>query len=180
MNGIVVDMAVHVNYRWQNVELVIDVDTRFVKKLKPNYQPQRLVLPNDTRIVTVRLEFSCWNTPKPMILASFSNGIVTDESWNCTCIKSPSNSFSGWKNASVIGNNAKDSKPHFKRHPEIASSAKWIEITNCCYHDHVRYVSCRKAFGKFMMHVHMSCNLHTYSDAFQTSVGVGERTKRLK
>ena len=112
---------------------------------RENAWPRRLVLPNNTQSVTIKVRK--YSNQKVGILASFSNGNVTDGSWRCvnsTTCNWESNSCSSvmWESASVVRNSAVSTPA---RYPEIASNAKWIWIS---YHPPAN-VWCKKTFGKF-------------------------------
>ena len=110
-----------------------------------NAWPRRLVLPKNAQSVTIKVRK--YSNQMAGILASFSNGNITDGSWRCvesTNCNWESNSCSSvlWENASVVRNNVVSTPA---RYPEIASSAKWIWIS---YHSPAT-VWCKKTFGKF-------------------------------
>jgi hypothetical protein len=130
MKGIIVDVAI------SGGDGMIWIDANNSETIST--KGKRFVLPEDTKSVTIRCLSWCW------ILASLSNGIVTDESWSCAdsscCDGSPENCFHHleWKKASI------QKKRVDNEHQEIASNAKWIwlsdsSITNVC---------CRRTFGK--------------------------------
>jgi hypothetical protein len=85
------------------------------------------------------------------ILASFSNNVVTDESWQCAnmdgCISSDCESFAAtkWSNATAYGFNIEDSDRNSREKiNEIKSTAQWIWAKN----GEAERVWCRKGFGK--------------------------------
>ena len=132
MKGIIVDIAnwggsgnIRVNFNGQEVQ---------IEYLE---QPQRFVLPEETKTVTI--EARSWSKG---MLASFSNGIVTDES--CSCLRDLPSTHPcchNRKNASEV-TETRVSTPQ-----EIALNAKWIWIwiRNCC----VTSLPCKQTFGKF-------------------------------
>lgn len=81
------------------------------------------------------------------ILASFSNGVVTDESWECT--NDNSKNTSNWPKAVTYGNNNGTAVPWAKNlgwrgiH-NINENAQWIWSKD----SHDQRVVCRKPFGK--------------------------------
>ena len=108
--------------------------------LKAKNLPRRLVLPKSTQSVTIKVRK--YSDQKVGILASLSNGNVTDGSWSCadsTTCNWNSNHCSSvtWENASVVS--------ALTRLPEIASKAQWIWIS----HHSPTNVWCKKTFGKF-------------------------------
>ncbi len=77
-------------------------------------QPQRFVLPEDTQVVTMKARN---RYALSRILASFSNGYVTDELWSCadssSCDASTDDCPSlKWNNASTFGKNDESSTRH--------------------------------------------------------------------
>lgn len=85
------------------------------------------------------------------ILASFSNGMVTDDTWQCSSRFSPtwaSFSFEGnWPSAYTIGRHGMSPWNTIRR---ISSNAKWIWTPGWHYQD--RRVYCRKVIvpGKLL------------------------------
>jgi hypothetical protein len=136
MKGIVVDIATryHANIKIKTEKKEVNITTK-------SEQAQRFVLPEDTKIVAIKVTPRRWYLRG--ILASFSNGNVTDESWSCADSSSCQQSFqdcnsSAWKKAEIMTN-----PPDRPR--EIASSAKWIWIR-----ESYRYnFWCKRTFGKF-------------------------------
>ena len=144
MKGIVVDMAVR---HCESVEIERDANIHVETIEKANW-PQRLVLPRDTQCVTIKVS-NCFEQ-NAGILASFSNGNVTDGSWKCTdstsCDWETQNcSSDAWKDASVVANNGAHSTS--TKFQEIASNAQWIWIS----HSLSISVWCKKTFGKFKL-----------------------------
>ena len=134
--------------------------------LREKVWPRRLVLPKSTQSVTIKVR-GCSN-PKVGILASFSNGNVTDGSWSCadstTCNwKTNHCSSVAWVNASVVANNSDDSTS--TRRPEIALKAQWIWISP----NSPTNVWCKKTFGKFQYCIKCSVNYYRH-----TSVCIGK------
>ena len=131
MKGIVVDIAIlgGSGSTWVNTsKKQIEINVR-------SKQAHRFVWPKDTKTVTIKAQGR-----NKGILASFSNGIVTDESWSCCSHVSGSyHSDHEWENASIVTNAS------FGRPQEIASNAKWIWISN----SGARNVWCKRTFGKF-------------------------------
>lgn len=144
IKGMVVDIAVH---GCKSVEIVSDVEQSALKTIEEGNWPQRLALPSDTQGVTIKAR-NC-SKQNTGILASFSNGIVTDGSWRCadsTSCNWTSNDCSNvtWENASVVTNSVY-STPHRRSTSEIASNAQWIWIG----HSFAINVWCEKTFGMF-------------------------------
>ncbi len=110
-------------------------------------QPQRFVLPEDTQVVTMKARD---HHAVGRILASFSNGYVTDESWSCADSSSCDGSTDDcpslkWNNASTFGKNDESSTTSRKHHIEIASNAQWIWISSSS----ATSVWCKRTFSKF-------------------------------
>ena len=107
-------------------------------------QTERFILPGDTKVVTIKGD----NTGGPGgILASFSNGVVTDGTWECadmsSCTTECENSVT-WQGAKTYGINGE--KPWNTR-PYIDSTAQWIWVDN----NKATRVWCEKTFGKSHM-----------------------------
>jgi hypothetical protein len=137
MKGIIGDIVM---YHFGSIE--IDIENNRTKVVL-NEQPQRFVFPEDTQVVTIKAR-----AYGGLILASFSNDIVTDESWNCTDSSScPSGGCSNpkWENAVTFGKNEDSSTWPWGKHPEIASSAQWIWIND----PFAQSVWCKRTFGRF-------------------------------
>ncbi|CAB4035846.1 Hypothetical predicted protein, partial [Paramuricea clavata] len=136
MKGITGDIVIH---RSRSIEIEIENNRTKVDLNKTSRQPRRFVLPEDTQVVTIKVHKAhrrCGG-----ILASFSNGIVTDGSWNCTDSSSCSSSGCSnlkWENAFTSGKNGNSSTWR----PEIRSSARWIWISNSS----ARSVWCKRTF----------------------------------
>ena len=131
-------------------------------------KPQRFTLPVDTKNVTIKAH-NPYNVGG--ILASFSNNLVTDGSWecadmkgccqtSCNCGESPvyssccqsscncENFELAWKRAVTYGRNDEVTTIWYKVNKgklnEIESNAQWIWVENSQATD----VWCRKTFGK--------------------------------
>ena len=88
------------------------------------------------------------------ILASFSNNVVTDDSWECTVKKDCGSSCDdgsfhpAWGPAVVYGRNDETTTPWYKANKgklnQIESNAQWIWVENKV----ATAVWCRKTFGK--------------------------------
>jgi hypothetical protein len=133
MKGIIVDVVIN-----STGSIQIEDDKKWVEE---NWrQPRRFVLPEGTQVVTIKARRD--DTMYGGILASFSNGNVTDKSWSCRCcdwsecFESCSNS--DWENPPKTTLNTVS-------FPKIASSAQWIWVNNAS----ASSVWCRKTFGKF-------------------------------
>lgn len=142
-----------------NCETKIVTDKRVILKRKRRRPwPRRLILPKGTQSVTIKVH-NCSN--QNGILASFSNGNVTDGSWRCTnstfCNWKLNNCASvTWEDASVIANNSDNLT--LARYPEIASNAKWIWLRDSS----AIAVWCEKTFGKFKYCTIYSVNYYDY------------------
>ena len=134
MKGIIVDVAIN---NIESIQIEND-EKRVVENWK---QPRRFVLPEGTQVVTIKARRD-YRTPGG-ILASFSNGNVTDNSWSCidcgtfSDAHCESYSISNWEKPPRTWNKTS--------YPEIASSAQWIWVNNLF----ARRVWCRKTFGEF-------------------------------
>jgi hypothetical protein len=137
MKGIIGDIAI---IHFGSIEIEIENNRTKVVLNETLEQPQRFVFPEDTQVVTIKAR-ACGG-----ILASFSNDIVTDESWYCTDSSSCSSggcSSSKWENAVTVRKNGFFST--LPKPPEIASSAQWIWIS----HSSAPSVWCKRTFGRF-------------------------------
>jgi hypothetical protein len=134
MKGIIVDVAIN-----STGSIQIEDDKKWVEE---NWrQPRRFVLPEGTQVVTIKARRD--DTMPGGILASFSDGNVTNNSWSCidcgtfSDAHCESYSISNWENPPRTWNKTS--------YPEIASSAQWIWVKNSS----ATSVWCRKTFGKF-------------------------------
>ena len=75
-------------------------------------------------------------------LASFSNGVVTDTSWEC--IKKNSNDSTAWPKAISYGTNIRETSPWRHSIANISTSAHWIWTKN----SRETAVLCRKSFSE--------------------------------
>jgi hypothetical protein len=137
MKGIIIDVAVR--HRTGINKIWIDADNSETIST----EAKRFVLPEDTKSVTI--EARCLSREWCWILASLSNGIVTNESWICAdsrcCDDSPWNCSHQleWKKATIIsGTSTRDELEG------IASNAKWIWMNDSS----AKNVYCRRNFGK--------------------------------
>ena len=141
MQGIIGDIVIHDS---GSIEIEIENNrTKVVLNINSG-QPQRFVLPEDTQLVTIKVHKARgWGGGG--ILASFSNNIVTDGSWHCTDMSCSSRGCPSrqWETASTAGKNENSST--WGKHPEIASSAQWIWISNSS----ALKVWCKRTFGRF-------------------------------
>ena len=109
----------------------------------------QLTLAGDTKVVTIKAD-----NPHYVggILASFSNGVVTDGTWQCAEIGSFTNECENsvtWKGAKTCGLNRNETPPWGQRRgkgafEEIEPTAHWIWVDN----SKATRVCCRKTFGK--------------------------------
>jgi hypothetical protein len=108
--------------------------------------PGRFTLPGDTKVVTIKAHNDVGNVGG--ILASFSNRVVTNASWQCVDM---SKSNPTWLSAIEYGLNvassgsiwSENNKPG-KKISEIEETAQWIWVRN----SEARRVWCRKTFSK--------------------------------
>ena len=108
---------------------------------------QNLTIAGDKKVVTIK----GYNKKSVGgMLASFSNGVVTDGTWQCAnvslCTNECENSVT-WKDAKTYGLNGNKTYPwgnHRTAFEEIESTANWIWVNNSL----VTKVWCRKTFGK--------------------------------
>jgi hypothetical protein len=116
-------------------------------------EAESFTLPGNTKYVIIK----ALNDPGNVggILASFSNGVVTDESWECANMSSHESGNCGsepkWHKAKEYGPNNKTISPwgtHLtylnKTISEIEPRAQWIWITNAS----ATSVWCKKTFSK--------------------------------
>ena len=111
-------------------------------------QAERFTLPKDTKVVTIK-----GNNSKGVgaILASFSNGVVTDGTWQCadmsSCTTTDCENSVTWQGAKTYGINGKNTSPWNRRLNDIDSTAQWIWVD----HNLAKRVWCKKTFGKSNM-----------------------------
>ena len=108
---------------------------------------ERFTLREDTKVVTIKAH----NDPGDVgaILASFSNDVVTDESWECAkCNSENCNSTASWEQAKSYGNNNGHADPWGTVHNQIIrtinTAAQWIWVSS----RGATKVWCKKTFGK--------------------------------
>ena len=111
------------------------------------WETERFALPGDTKVVTIKgvnLE------REGGILASFSNGVVTDGTWECadmsSCTTPDCENSVTWQGAKTYGINGENAPPYHTR-PYIDSTAQWIWVDN----QFAGRVWCKKTFGKSHM-----------------------------
>ena len=116
---------------------------------------QRLILPGDTKVVTIK-----GNNPVTIggILASFSNGVVTDGTWQCSdvssCASVECENSVKWQDAQTYGVNENNPPPWKRRIADIESTAKWIWVDD----KYARRVWCKKTLGKLIIWDHVFDN----------------------
>ena len=96
-------------------------------------------LPSDTLYVTIKVGRK--NNAIGGILAAFSNGFVTDSSWQCTEISSTTKN--PWPAAHVVATNDGSHSRWNRIVANISPEAKWIWTSNSGDSE----VWCRKSFG---------------------------------
>ncbi len=145
MKGIIVDITIDDS---GSMEMETKTKPKEVILVNGNWRlPERFVLPEDTQVVTIKAHNHVFVGG---ILASFSNGYVTDESWNCayktTCDDS-SNSCPNlqWNNATTFLKKYAHSTTWVSGRIKFASSAQWIWISSAS----ATSVWCKRTFGKF-------------------------------
>ena len=122
------------------------VDTGKEHSLKTNWQKtERFTLHGATKVVTIK----GGNTYRTgAILASFSNGVVTDGTWQCakmsSCTTTGCENSVTWQDAETYGVNGDKSSPRRRKINYIESTAHWIWVANAS----AESVWCKKTFGK--------------------------------
>ena len=125
------------------------VDTGEKHDLKTGWtETERFALPGDTKVVTIKGE----NTESGGgILASFSNGVVTDGTWKCadmsSCTTTECENSVTWQGAKTYGINGENPLPWNRKLNDIDSTAQWIWVDSSS----AERVWCKKAFGKSNM-----------------------------
>ena len=124
------------------------VDTGEKHNLKTGWdQTEKFALPGDTKVVTIK-----GDNPGNVggILASFSNGVVTNGTWQCadmsSCTTTECENSVTWQGAKTYGINGENPPPWYTR-PYIDSTAQWIWVDN----QYAGRVWCKKTFGKSHM-----------------------------
>ena len=123
------------------------VDTEEKHNLKTGWEEtERFILAGDTKVVTIKGD----NTGGPGgILASFSNGVVTNGTWQCadmrSCTATDCENSVTWQDATTYGVNT--NHPIWNTRPYIDSTAQWIWVDN----QFAGRVWCKKTFGKSHM-----------------------------
>ncbi|CAB3996639.1 Hypothetical predicted protein, partial [Paramuricea clavata] len=100
---------------------------------------ESFALPLNTHYVTIEVERK--NNFKGGILAEFSNGYVTDSSWQCSDINSTAKS--SWPVAQEVATNDGQDSRWSKVVSNIANHAKWIWTANT----QDNKIWCQKEFG---------------------------------
>ena len=111
-------------------------------------ETERFTLPGDTKVVTIKGDNpGGWGG----ILASFSNGVVTDGTWQCadmsSCTTTDWENSVTWQGAKTYGINGENPPPWYTRLNDIDSTAQWIWVDN----QFAGRVWCKKTFGKSHM-----------------------------
>ncbi len=103
---------------------------------------EHFTLSGGTKNVTIK----AYNREKEGgILASFSNNVVTDGSWQCADMSScPEVKCAAWEQAVTYGFNDVHNEEKWEKINEIESTAQWIWVK----HSTAKRVWCRKAFGE--------------------------------
>ena len=106
---------------------------------------ETFTLPGDTKLVTIEAI-----NPGDVggILASFSNGVVTDGTWQCAdmspCTAVECEDSVTWHNATTNGVNSDSTGPWKRRLADIELTAQWIWVDD----ENAKRVWCKKMFGK--------------------------------
>ena len=109
----------------------------------------RFALPGGTKVVTIKGD----NRPVSSggILASFSNGVVTDGTWQCAdmimCTTTQCGNSVTWQGAKTYGINGENPHPWNTILNDINSTAQWIWVDD----SYATRVWCKKTFGKSHM-----------------------------
>ena len=125
------------------------VDTGEKHDLKTGWtETERFSLPGDTKVVTIKGDNSVAGGG---ILASFSNGVVTDGTWQCadmsSCTTTDCENSVTWQGAKTYGINGENPPPWNRRLNDIDSTAQWIWVG----YSNAEMVWCKKTFGKLNM-----------------------------
>ena len=125
------------------------VDTGQKHNLTTDWEEtERFTLPGDTKVVTIKAYNPGYVGG---ILASFSNGVVTDGTWRCAdmslCITTECENFVAWQGAKTYGINGKNPPPWKRKLNDIDSTAQWVWVDD----KFARRVWCKKTFGKLHM-----------------------------
>jgi hypothetical protein len=126
--------------------IITDTGTEWI--MNCNWQtPEDFFLPKNTQVVTIKAHTN--GRDMGGILASFSNHVVTDETWLCGECTSFNSSLSGlecMKNATTFGETGTPSilKPPGYDFSGEAAKAQWIWVENVT----TSHVWCMKEFGK--------------------------------
>ncbi len=139
-----------------NVTITIDnsgslvIDTGENRNVVCEWQKaEHFTLRGDTKVVTIKAHNDKGLQDVGGILASFSNNVVTDESWNCTdmimCPRENSDceGLANWQPAKTYGHNNKKISP-WSEISKIKQTAQWIWVENKV----AKRVWCRKTFGE--------------------------------
>ena len=125
------------------------VDTGVKYNLETEWlETERFALPGDTKVVTIE---GVNPDGEGGILASFSNGVLTDGTWQCadmsSCTTTDCKNPVTWQGAKTYGINEENPSPWNRRLNDIDSTAQWIWVDN----EFARRVWCKKTFGKSHM-----------------------------
>ena len=110
-------------------------------------ETEQFTLPRDTKVVTIK---GGDIGGVGAILASFSNGVVTDGTWQCaninSCTTTECENSVAWQDATTYGVNGDKPSPWNRKINDIKSTAQWIWVDN----KSAARVWCKKTFGKFI------------------------------
>ena len=110
-------------------------------------ETEKFTLPGDTKFVTIK---GCDIGGIGAILASFSNGVVTDSTWQCadmsSCTTTECENSITWQDATTYGVNGDKPSPWKTKMNDIELTAQWIWVDNKL----AKRVWCKKTFAKFI------------------------------
>ena len=122
------------------------VDTGEKHNLETDWhETERFNLSGDTKVVTIKGDNL---GGEGGILASFSNGVVTDGTWQCadmsSCATTECENSVTWQGAKTYGINEEKPHPWNIKLNDINSTAQWIWVDNYF----AKRVLCKKTFEK--------------------------------
>ena len=112
----------------------------------------QLALAGNTKVITVKGNNTGYVGG---ILASFSNGVLTDSTWQCadmsSCASVECENSVTWQDAQTYGVN-KNKPPTWNTSlPDIGSTAQWIWVNDL----NAKRVWCKKTFGKLIRKLYL-------------------------
>ena len=113
----------------------------------------QLTLAGNTKVITIKGSNTGYEGG---ILASFSNGVLTDGTWQCadmsSCASIECENSVTWQDAQTYGVNENNPRPWNRRIPDIGSTAQWIWVND----KYARKVWCKKTFGKLIRKLYLA------------------------